>query len=273
MIDPLVPLAPRHVNLMLLHGALREVAGAAPPRRDGTVYEVLRVHAGRPIFFKEHIARMQNSASLAGLTFPPAAQWYAPLLQLCQQQQGTQNLQLMLLEDGALEAHFIESHYPTPLQVKTGVAVGVIDGERPCPHAKRAGHAVRAAADRVLKETTLFEVLLRNRAGEITEGSRSNVLFVTQGRFVTPPLAAVLPGITLAKVKQSATHLSFTWEERPVRSDELSTFAAAAVLGTSPGVLPIRSIAMDGEAIQLDAGHSALQKLRVAYGELMRQTE
>lgn len=268
MIDPLEPLAPRQINIMLSHGTLTEITGAFPPRRDGTIYEVLRVHAGRPIFFKEHIARMQNSASLSGITFPPESQWGDALMRLCQLQQGTQNLQLMLLEDGSLEAHFIESHYPTPTQIEMGVAVGVIDGERPCPHAKRAGHAVRTAADKAIKESGLFEVLLRNRSGEITEGSRSNVLFVSGNTLVTPPLAAVLPGITLAKVKVAAADLRVVWEERPVLSDELSTFTAGAVLGTSPGVLPIRTIALDGQTVMYDAGHSMLQRLRTRYGDL-----
>lgn len=273
MNDPLAPLAPQRVGYMLLHGALTEIRGAMPARSRGRVYEVLRVHAGRPIFFKEHMARMERSAALSGLAFPAAELWSEPLLRLCNLQQGTQNLQLMLLEDGSLEAHFIESHYPTPRQREEGVALGIIDGERPCPHAKLAGHAVRAAAEKAIKESAFFEVLLRNRAGEITEGSRSNVLFVAGDTLVTPPLAAVLPGITLAKVKQAAALLSFSLKERPIPCGELGSFTAAAVLGTSPGVLPIKSIAADGATVLFDVKNDILRQLQKVYTQLMLQED
>lgn len=271
MTNPLFPLPARRVGYILLRNELTAAPdGGVPQRRDGTVYEVLRVHGGHPVFLNEHIVRMRNSAELSSLAFPPESEWYTPLMQLCQMQEGTQNLQLMLLEDGTLEAHFIESHYPSQEQIDRGVEVGVIDGERPCPHAKRAGHSVREKADQMLRETRLFEVLLRNKYREITEGSRSNVLFIKNERLVTPPLAAVLPGITLAKVKEAAAQLGVEIEERAVLSDDLHTHTAAAILGTSPGVLPIRTLHVDGSSIPLNGKAPILRELLETYGLLMR---
>lgn len=265
----LAPLPPCRVDYSLRHGALIEDSDSTPLQRNARVYEVLRVHAGVPIFLDEHINRMRNSASLSKLSFPNESSWIAPLLSLCKMQHGTQNIQLMLLEDGTLEAHFIKSSYPSEEMVRAGVEVGVIEGTRPCPHAKRAGLAIRDEADRTLKNSHLFEVLLRNHAGAITEGSRSNVLFIQQNKLVTPPLDDILPGITLAKVKEVASKLSLTVTEREVPSNTLHSFTAAAILGTSPNVLPIRTIILDEEAIPFDVNNETLQRIRVGYNALM----
>ncbi len=81
-----------------------------------------------------------------------------------------------------------------------------------------------------------------NREGRITEGSRSNVFFVKDGCFVTAPAEEVLPGITRQKVIELLAGSGYALKEHSLSAAELPQVQAAFLTGTSPKILPIRSI-------------------------------
>ena len=85
-------------------------------------------------------------------------------------------------------------------------------------------------------------MLLVDRNERITEGSRSNVFFVKGNRFYTAPDSMVLSGVTRKKVMECLADLEFTIVEEAVFTSEISTFDAVFLTGTSPKVLPVRSI-------------------------------
>ena len=58
---------------------------------------------------------------------------------------------------------------------------------------------IRERPVRLISDNKLYEVLLVDRNGRITEGSRSNVFFVKGNKFYTGPSAMVLVGITRKK--------------------------------------------------------------------------
>lgn len=252
--------------------------GQIGPRREynfkaGQIYEVFRVHKGKPIFLEQHLQRMAHSAQAMGLQMPDEALWKPALLQLCAKQTGTQNMKLVLETENehapSMIAFFIESRYPTEEQIREGVPVTIIEGERSLPHIKRSGHAIRKTCDKILADGVYYEVLLRNRRDEITEGSRSSLLLVRDGAIYTPPLADVLPGITRSMVIHAAMRLGLQIHAEPIRSSDLASFHAAAILGTSPGVLPISAIVPMQpsimHAIPYDPDHPILRKLRETY--------
>ena len=75
---------------------------------------------------------------------------------------------------------FIKSNYPKPELYKTGVEVCLLHEERTNPNVKAKGLKVRDHANALITEKGVFEVLLVNNDGILTEGSRSN-LFLVKG--------------------------------------------------------------------------------------------
>jgi len=115
----------------------------------------------------------------------------------------------------------------------------------------------------MIEELKLYEVLLVDRDGNITEGSRSNVFFVKAEVFYTAPESKVLVGITRQKVIECLRQLNFKLVEKSVSAVEISQFDAAFLTGTSPKVLPVNSI---GKQV-FNTQTVVLQKLMKSYDE------
>jgi len=88
------------------------------------------------------------------------------------------------------------------------------------------------------------DVVFLNLAGEVTEASTSNIAFIRDRTFVTPPLAAgILPGITRSIVLQEvAQSTGLTAVEETVQPGELGDFDEAILLSTTKDIQPVSSI-------------------------------
>jgi branched-chain amino acid aminotransferase len=137
---------------------------------------------------------------------------------------------------------FIPHSYPDANDYEQGVKAQLLFAERENPNAKIIQNVIRERANQMIADQKLYEVLLVDRDGLITEGSRSNVFFVKGNRFYTAPAYQVLVGVTRQKVLQCLTELGFTIVEEAVLASEINTYDAAFLTGTSPKVLPVRSI-------------------------------
>ena len=103
---------------------------------------------------------------------------------------------------------FIPHKYPDKKWYETGVPCGILMAERDNPKAKVFQTSVRRKADEMIENQGLFEVLLVDRGGRITEGSRSNVFFVKNDRLFTPKGGDVLSGITRRKIISLAQEMN-----------------------------------------------------------------
>ena len=103
-------------------------------------------------------------------------------------------------------------------------------------------HELRDATDRAIRTGDLYEVLLVNNDGKITEGSRSNVFFIKDGEVYTSPSDTVLLGVTRTMIIRIIEKAGIPLHYHLVGKDELRSFDAAFLSGTSPKVLPIASI-------------------------------
>lgn len=235
-----------------------------------SVYEVIKTIDNRPVFLREHLQRLAQSLSQAG--FDPAwAQPIAPAIQqlLAQCPVVRHNLRVAVVFDEAgrhlrSAVYFIASHYPSPDNYRLGVTVGIMPAERNNPTAKVEQLELRQRANRMMADQGLFEVLLENGQGLITEGSRSNVFMVhSDGHLLTAPDEAVLGGITRDVVLSIARRSGVVVEMRCPSTAELSTLQAMFITGTSPCVLPVRRC---GD-ITLNAQHPLVASLAQQYAQ------
>jgi branched-subunit amino acid aminotransferase/4-amino-4-deoxychorismate lyase len=88
-----------------------------------------------------------------------------------------------------------------------------------------------------------FDALFTNERGEITEGSITNVFFLSKGHILTPPVeAGLLPGITRQQIIRVARARGFSVMESTVAPGHLKGFDGAFVTNSVIEVLPVCAV-------------------------------
>lgn len=193
------------------------------------ILETLALEAGQLRHRKDHLARMAVSAAHFGHRWD-AVQAHACLQALAQAHpQGLWRVRLLLSASGkfAAQAYAMEPSLP---QVRLQLA------DRPLDAAH--GEFVRFKTTRrahydafTPTEPGVFDSVLWNAEGEITECTRGNIAMRVDGRWVTPPLACgLLPGVGRALALQAGR-----LTERVVRVDALSTVEGWAFVNSLRG--------------------------------------
>ena len=209
-----------------------------------SVYEVIRLTDGEPRFLKDHYDRLGRSLAAIGMLTPFTIEELKGSIAELVQESGIRdhNIRVEVDVSGHASMHLNPTHYPDAEMYRTGVKVGLFRGERTNPNIKMMDLKLREAAEEAMKRDSLYEVLLVDREGYITEGSRSNVFFIKNGEVFTAPSDKVLLGVTRAKIIELIRGMGAVLHEESVTADIIEDFDAAFISGTSPAVMPIACI-------------------------------
>ena len=237
---------------------------------DSSVYEVIRVKDGIALFLEDHYSRLKNSICIQNMdSVFSFSEFKNKIVELIFINKTTQGNIRFVFSASKSETNwafaFIPHSYPSHKEYRSGVPTGLLFAERENPNAKIVQNNLRDKANQMIKEKLLYEVLLVDREGMITEGSRSNVFFVKNGVFYTAPVSKILPGITRAKVMDCIQSLSFEVIEQAVSVNEIMEFDAIFLTGTSPKVLPVRSI----EKIAFETDNKFVSRLIGCYDRMI----
>lgn len=235
-----------------------------------TIYEVIRVMNGTSLFLEDHFDRLQTSVQIRGLQLKMELLEFrhniAELTKLNGQQNGNVKFTLSKVgKENQWTFSFIPSSYPTASDYQLGVATGLLFAERENPNAKVIQHIVREGANQLMADKKLYEVLLVDHNGMITEGSRSNVFFVKKNLFFTAPASKVLVGVTRKKIMECLNELNFRVIEQAVATFETGAFDAVFLTGTSPKVLPVNCI----DSILFSPNNSLVEQLMERYDSMI----
>jgi len=214
---------------------------------DRSIYEVVRVIDGVAIFLEDHFVRLQKSFKTQGIVFEMSfndfTQNVSELISLNQITDGNFKFVYSIVENTMHWAfYFIPHSYPTKQDYTLGVSTDLLYAERENPNAKVIQNLIREQANHLIVDRNLFEILLVDRDGMITEGSRSNVFFVKDDVFFTAPESMILVGITRQQVIDCIKQLGFSILEEAISKSDIFRFDAVFLTGTSPKVLPVRCI-------------------------------
>jgi branched-chain amino acid aminotransferase len=231
------------------------------------VYEVFRVIDGIALFLEDHLERFMQTCRLAGIVQPTPVDeinhWVYQLVEAEKLRMG--NMKMVMLRNNDDECRllvYITPHeYPTHEMFKEGVAVSLFRGIRHNPNAKVMDVQLREANNRLKATNNVYETLLVDGDGNITEGSRSNVFFVRDGILFTPPVEDVLPGITRKHVIEVCRMLELEVREEKVLARSVVVMEALFITGTSRKVLPVHSI----DGVPFDARHPVVCKVQEAF--------
>lgn len=212
--------------------------------RGKNVYEVIRVREGVPLFLEDHLHRFRASASSIGIPLVESDEVLtARLYQLVLKNEvSNQNIKLILNKKVGLLSFFTKSPYPPESYYQTGMKTTLLKLERQDPNIKiqREEYQKTVLAER--EKTGAYEVLLVDQHDHVTEGSRSNLFIVKDGKLHTSPAKTVLLGIVRSKVVSICQEQGIEIVEQPIPVSELSSIEGAFISGTGNDVLPIASI-------------------------------
>jgi para-aminobenzoate synthetase/4-amino-4-deoxychorismate lyase len=176
-----------------------------------TLLETMRLEAGRVALLDGHLARLAASCAWHGIPLDPNA-----VRALVEAERGDARLRLLVAPGGAPRLE--RAPLPAPLEgpVPVAFAATPVSSRDPSLFHKTARRE-RYEAFRAGRPG-LFDVLLWNEAGRVTEGTIGNLVAELDGERVTPPLDdGLLPGVFRARLLAQGEV-----RERPLPRGELA---------------------------------------------------
>jgi len=212
-----------------------------------SIYEVIRMVKGRPVFFHDHMERLATSVKLQRKEhLADNASLRRAIISLARSDRKKDaNLKIVFNYHNGLNnylVYFIEPIYPSDEQYNSGVKGILYFAERKDPASKIINHKLRSFIFHKLILDGGYEALLVNENNLITEGSRSNIFFMKGDTLLTAPDNLVLNGITRKHILEICRENQIKVEFACVKIYDISKYDAVFMTGTSPVVLPFYCI-------------------------------
>jgi para-aminobenzoate synthetase/4-amino-4-deoxychorismate lyase len=149
----------------------------------------MRLEGGRVALLDGHLARLAGSAGYHGIPLDRAA-----VRARVGSERGEARLRLLVDPSGAVTLSRAPLPPATPEPVVVALSAEPVDRRDPALFHKTTRR--EPYERRRSSRPDVFDVLLVNREGEVTEGTFTNVVADLDGERVTPPLdAGLLPGV------------------------------------------------------------------------------
>ncbi len=240
---------------------------------DGiTLYEVIRVIDEVPLFLEEHLTRLENSAKLSGAQLLynniDIKKQIELLIKANKVREGNIKIVFNYNISTIFCAYFIKHKYPTDEMYSKGVGTILFHSERNNPNVKYVNADFRKTVDAKIISENVFEAILVDNSGYITEGSKSNIFMVKGNNLYTAPLKDVLPGVTRGRVLNIAKKLEIDTFEKNINVTDLFEMDALFITGTSPKVLPINEV--DGHKFD-SIKNPVIIKIIIEYDNLVQE--
>jgi len=260
------------MSVLILNGVLTAAEEATLPATDRALthglglYETLKLVAGVPVFFVEHVARLVRGIEALGLDKPidraELAEQICRLSEASDVADGACRLLVTAGPPGGRPSLLVQTDKRTfpqrPLRLVTylGVRVSAQYKAMTVMQSYLAQQAARAAdAD---------DALLVDAEGRIFEGATSNVFVIRGGGLVTPPAEGdILPGVLRAKVEELSTADGVPVVEAWVRVADLRPDDGLLLTSSVRGIVPVERV----DDVGLRIHEQELARLRLLIGE------
>jgi aminodeoxychorismate lyase len=230
---------------------------------DG-LFETMRVAAGRPFRFAQHLERLARGAEFLKIKLPFMPTEVEKIVdQLIEQNQMPEAVLRITLTRGPggrgygpdknTRPTFVMTLHPLPppahpagwslitssLRVPSGDSLAAFKTTSKILHVMARAEAVERGAD---------EALLVNTDGEVAETAGGNVFWVSDGNVCTiPSERGILPGVTRAAVLEICRTLGLPVSERVIVPEEFKKAKGVFVTQSVFGVVPVAKF--DGKPI------------------------
>jgi len=239
-----------------------------------SVYEIIRIEQGIPLFSDDHLDRLFSSINILNLKIAETKSELKSYIHTIIDKNNVNTGKIKLIihfnnknnaNEQDLLIYFTSYYFPAENEYQKGVSVGLCKAIRSNPNAKILNIKARKKANDAIAEAKVFEVLLLDNKGFITEGSRSNIFFSKGSTIYTPFSADVLQGITRKNIFRICEQHNIKLVEQNIRLSEIENYEAAFLSGTSLKILPIKNI----EKISFNTSQKTLKELMLLYKQLI----
>ncbi len=237
------------------------------------VYEVIRVIEGIPLYFKEHVERLFKSLSLiqaqTNLSKEDLLTGIESLVTETAILNNNVRLEIGIDQQGASTwvLFWVKSQYPVKAVYELGVKTITSRVTRENPHAKIYRKQYVETINALKQQTGAYEVILIKDDGTVTEGSRSNLFFILDGKLYSATEVDVLMGITRQKLIAMLNHMSIELLEMDIPLNTINKFEACFITGTSIHLLPVMAI---DDLLFNSANHPMFIKLETAFEKIVK---
>jgi branched-chain amino acid aminotransferase len=212
-----------------------------------SIYEVIRMVKGTPVFFPDHLERLENSVRLQHRNMLASIEYLKRDIRnlAASESKKEANLKIVFNYNNGLSnylVYYIEPIYPTQDQYINGVKGILFKAERKDPASKVINPKLRSDIYHKLILEGAYEALLVDHKNCITEGSRSNIFFIREGVLYTAPDNIILHGITRKYILEICMENNIRFEFECVKAEKIGDYNSVFMTGTSPMVLPFSSI-------------------------------
>jgi branched-chain amino acid aminotransferase len=226
-----------------------------------SVYETIRTYGGRPFLLREHLERLRRSAGRLAIPHERIPIDLAAGIEetLARAGNGESAIRVILSRGvGGIGYDADECGPPTVVihvrpcpeipasWRREGVDVAIVDVTRnPSsavdPAIKSSNLLNNLLAWQAARRLRVFEPILPNARGHLTEGATSNLFLVRDSRLATPALeSGLLRGITRDLVLDLARSEGIPTSEEELAPEALREADEAFLTSTLKGILPIR---------------------------------
>ncbi len=207
-----------------------------------SIYEVIRMIKGSPVFFHDHMERLEASMRIRQKKpLVKISDLRKDIINLAKTEKRRDiNLKLVFnynQDSTNYLIYFVEPIYPTEEQYKKGVRGILFYAERKDPESKVINHKLRSSIYHKLILEGGYEALLVNEEDQITEGSRSNIFFLKGDTLTTAPDDKILNGITRKHILDICGDNNIMVKFMCVPVKSIGDYDAVFMTGTSPMVL------------------------------------
>jgi branched-subunit amino acid aminotransferase/4-amino-4-deoxychorismate lyase len=244
---------------VMLNGEVLPLGEAALPVTDRALthglglYETLKLVDGVPVFFEEHVARLDRGLETLGLERPASRVEMAEQIERISRATGVADGACrVLVTAGApggrpnLLIQTDQRQFPSrPLRVIT------FQGVRIRAELKAMTVMQSYLAQRAANAAGVDDAILVDDEGRMFEGATSNLFLVRGGGLVTPPAeGAILPGVLRAKVEELGAAAGLTIVEAYARVADLRTDDGMLLTSSVRGIVAVANV--DGRDLRVD---------------------
>lgn len=216
---------------------------AEPP-----VYEVIRVIGGTPLFFHEHMLRLSQSMQLVGYEIDFGEEDYYNAIKSLVEMTGlfehNFRIEIGMDEQSKIKGTVfsVPTYYPDKGIYDCGVKLASYTVVRENPHAKVYHKSYQDQIADLKKRLDVYEILLHDKTGKISEGSRSSVFLIKGNTIFSAKSEDILIGITRVKILEMLKGLDIQFVEQDIMMESLKSYDACFISGTSIHIMPVQSI-------------------------------
>ena len=223
-----------------------------------SVFETIRTYGGEPFALAEHLARLQRSADLVGISMPiSAADFGMEIRKAIRAARNPESSARAMLTRGSGPLGLDPALAGAPLRVvlvepltppaaalyRDGVSVITVRTARSADaaHGAKVGNYLASLlALKLAKDAGAHEAIVLDATGQVIEGTTSNVFIVRGGVLLTPPLdTGALPGITRAHLLDVAAETGRAVRCEPLRPDDLTSADEVFLSSSIREIMPV----------------------------------